>query len=372
MTKFRRIGAGFCGTVWAEPDSSSAFKREDGGPGRSLSNDFNMHKRVIQSLEQLRCLDKNNATVYETATANTSSQTNLTIIAIPTCHRFITPTDTTWWDANLAKFPEGYTSCNVIHAQRIPPMSRPVREFLIDRYCPPSIVAEIKTSDTNQDCLIRPYLGRRRVLPTEPSQSDDERGTGTSSRRPPRQRAFFSLRNFPLHIDQMEQLGVPFSDMEIYTRGMADALAAMHFIALIDANDVEFVLAPPPFPPHNAERPSSLSQEERDDYPAIVNVLGTHTMWILDFDCCRDIVMDDEKGLEQVITAFLRNDPFYPRPSSSMDLWRVFRVRYLWTVQEILRGKRGVDRGRLIAFAEKFVQEIEEREMEKMQRRGSS
>ena len=43
MFKFRRIGAGFCGSVWA-PDQREpfAFKREDGGPGRSLLNDFVM------------------------------------------------------------------------------------------------------------------------------------------------------------------------------------------------------------------------------------------------------------------------------------------------------------------------------------------
>ncbi|KAJ9202460.1 hypothetical protein DTO164E3_1049 [Paecilomyces variotii] len=366
MSKFRRIGAGFCGTVWAEPDDSSAFKREDGGPGRSLTNDFEMHKRVIQSLEQLHALKKNNATIHETVTANAPPETSPTIITIPTCYRFITPADTDWWDTNLIKFPEGYTPCNVIHAQRIPPISQPVREFLIDTYCPPSITEEIKASDTNRDCLIRPYLGRRRVLPTESSQDGDN--GGPSSRRPPRQRAFFSLRNFPLHIDQMEQLGISYSDLEVYTRGMADALATMHFNAGIDANDVEFVLAPPP-PSHNTAL-SSLS--ERDEYPVISNVLGTHMMWILDFDCCRDIAVDEEKGLEQVITAFLRNDPFYPRPSSSEDLWRVFRVRYIWTVQEIVRDRTDADKERLVAFAERFVKGVEEKEMEKMQRRVSS
>ncbi|KAJ9297352.1 hypothetical protein DTO271G3_4645 [Paecilomyces variotii] len=368
MSKFRRIGAGFCGTVWAEPDDNSAFKREDGGPGRSLANDFEMHKRVIRSLKQLHSLKKNNATINETLTADTPSEPSPTIITIPTCYNFITPADTNWWNTNLLKFPEGYTPCNVIHAQRIPPISRPVREFLIDTYCPPSIIEEIKASDANRDCLIRPYLGRRRVLPTESPHDDNDDG-GPSSRRPPRQRAFFSLRNFPLHIDQMEQLGISYSDMEVYTRGMADALATMHFNAGIDANDVEFVLAPPPAS-HNAASPSSLS--ERDEYPVISNVLGTHMMWILDFDCCRDIASYDEKGLEQVITAFVRNDPFYPRPSSSLDLWRVFRVRYIWTVQEIVRDRGNADKERLVAFAERFVKGVEEKEMEKMQRRVSS
>lgn len=48
-TQYRRIGAGFCGSVWSDPgqkveSSSAAIKREDGGPGRSLFNDFKIHK----------------------------------------------------------------------------------------------------------------------------------------------------------------------------------------------------------------------------------------------------------------------------------------------------------------------------------------
>lgn len=45
----RRIGQGFCGTVWASY-TGNAHKREDGGPGRSLRNDYNMHQKAIESL----------------------------------------------------------------------------------------------------------------------------------------------------------------------------------------------------------------------------------------------------------------------------------------------------------------------------------
>ena len=58
---FSRIGLGFCGSVWAlsastttlgdflETDDYFALKREDGGPGRSLQNDYEMHLRVLES-----------------------------------------------------------------------------------------------------------------------------------------------------------------------------------------------------------------------------------------------------------------------------------------------------------------------------------
>lgn len=86
----------------------------------------------------------------------------------------------------------------------------------------------VKTNPGDDDCLVRPYLGRRfRYGQQGPSTSKFQR---------------FSLRNAPLHIDQMRSLGL---DAKAYAETMAEALAIMHWSAGIDANDVEFVLAPP-------------------------------------------------------------------------------------------------------------------------------
>lgn len=95
--------------------------------------------------------------------------------------------------------------------------------MLIDAFCPVGLVQGIKDSDANRDCLIRVYLGRRRH--------------GAARDRPSRFQAF-SLRNFPLHIDQMERLGISMCDMEIYARSMAGALAMMHWHSNIDGKDV--------------------------------------------------------------------------------------------------------------------------------------
>ena len=205
MTEFRRIGAGFCGTVWSPPSGQSkyfgyAFKREDGGPGRSLPNESNMHQCILKARE------------------STSVH-----IRIPQFVRFIGPEDT-WWNDNLKSFPAGYTACNTIMSEQIPSVPQVVREQLIDRYCPADLAAEIKSSEANQDCLVRPYLGRRRY-----------------HTRPSRFKAF-SLRNYPLHLDQMEEIGLD-TDLVLYAEIMAEALAMMHWLAGIDANDVEFVLA---------------------------------------------------------------------------------------------------------------------------------
>jgi hypothetical protein len=51
----------------------------------------------------------------------------------------------------------------------------------------------------------------------------------------------FSLRNYPLHLNQMGDLGL---EVLAYVRYMGEALTLIHWGARVDANDVEFVLAP--------------------------------------------------------------------------------------------------------------------------------
>ena len=159
----------------------------------------------------------------------------------------------------------------------------------------------------------------------------------------------------------MEHLNL---DVASYAEIMAEALAMMHWHSKIDANDVEFVLAPARnlsihqnhSPHHNLSPPHNLAQ------PLFLNgtessFLGEHTMWMLDFDCCRTMSMDS-RGVAQAVTAFLRNDPFYPRPSAdgSRDqaLWKFFRLRYMQTSMDIL-----VDDSQRMALPEEFINKIE-------------
>ncbi|RDW70850.1 zinc finger protein [Aspergillus mulundensis] len=288
-SKFRRIGAGFCGTVWTAAEGGSAYKREDGGPDRSLRNDSNMHQRLSDCMRD-------------------------TIVQIPIHHDFITPNDD-WWGRNLSRFPEGYKPCNMIHAQRIPAVRGEIRQLLTIRFCPPGLANEILESDTNRDCLIRPYLGRRRIS------------------RPSRFRAF-SLRNYPLHIDQMEELGIPEDDIRDYARAMAEALAVMHWVGEVDGNDIEFVLATP-----NNGTGMRKDMEGRIWH----NALGEHQMWLLDFDLVRDMTMD-EQGVRQAVTAFLKNDPFCPRPDQHSELWATFRQQYLVISEKCLSNSKVLHR----------------------------
>ncbi|KAJ5705910.1 hypothetical protein N7536_001599 [Penicillium majusculum] len=273
------IGQGFCGTVWAS-ETSPAFKREDGGPHRSLINDFEMHNRVTQTLQKILTLQLQ--------------------IQIPTCYGFIKATDQKWWSVNHRTFSPGYTTpCNMIQSQRIPPFPDTTRRLLIKNYCPPTLVQETIASGPNKDCLVRPYLGRRRTQKSH-----------TASRF-----TAFSLWNFPFHIDQLEEPGITTNDINQYARVMAETLAMMHWIGEIDGNDIEIVLAPP-------SKGSPLKTES--------NVFGDHSMWVLDFDLCRRMAMDS-KGVEQAAAAFWGNDRYYPRPGLETDilLWIVFREHYL-------------------------------------------
>ncbi|KAL5332488.1 zinc finger protein-domain-containing protein [Aspergillus crustosus] len=305
----RRIGAGFCGTIWAAVDDGPAYKREDGGPDRSLKNDHDMHQLIQHSLKQV-------------------------MIQVPVCYNLLTPADS-WWNENLALFPPGYEPCSMIHAQRIPPINEETRRFITERYCPQQLIAEILVSDANHDCLIRPYLGRRRV---QAPQSHS------------RFKAF-SLRNYPLHVDQMEEIGIPEGDMIRYARTMAEALAMMHWVAEVDANDVEFVLA----------APNHAAASDNSTPKPYSNVLGQHHMWMLDFDLVRTMTMD-ENGIQQAVKAFWKNDPFFPRPNNGHSrLWGAFREQYLETSIRCISEKRPVNREKL-ALPAHFIHSLEERD----------
>jgi hypothetical protein len=314
--QYRCIGKGFCGNVWNFEGSHNtderpiAIKREDGGPGRFISNDYNMHLRVLQSAFQ-----------YSPSTP----------LSIPQCHELIEPDDA-WWEARLPRFPPGYSACRALISERIPKVSGSISDRIVDLFCSGNAPLSdfVRGNPDDAACLIRPYLGRRR------------RGGQNGMSKSRFQR--FSLRNVPLHIDQMETLSL---DAKAYAETMAEALALMHWSARIDANDVEFVLTPP-----RAKHSQSFTFQS--------NYLGPHCMWILDFDCCQPMEMD-ETGVEQACAAFFKDDPFYPRPgtgeAADRALWEVFKQNFLTSSWKIL-GEAGRDKWFLAdSLMEKITEE---------------
>lgn len=101
----------------------------------------------------------------------------------------------------------------MIRSQHIPPFEEATRQCLIQNFCPDELKSRIIDSRPDRDCLVRLYFGRRA----------DTRESNTSSRF-----KASSLRNYPLHEDELEELDIPHNDVQQYARIMTEALAMMH------------------------------------------------------------------------------------------------------------------------------------------------
>lgn len=198
-----------------------------------------------------------------------------------------------------------------------------------------------------------------------------------------------ALRNFPLHLDQIEELGLP---KDQYAMAMADTLTFLHWEAVVDAMDVEFVLARPRSLAQVQEAPSASSSSSPSPKIGskkfnLEGVFGQHAMWLLDFDLRKKMtvpgtvdddgkIATEESFLGAGATGFWGNDPWYPRPPPNTNgnlgngdnsnsnsrnsngngnsgagsnhqiadkqLWELFKGQYLETSQQILeeRGRK--------------------------------
>lgn len=115
-------GKGFCGSIWARDSDKAVIKREDGGPGRSVEQDHQMHLRILK----------------EAAAA-------LLPVAITKSFGIIQPIDP-FWQRELSAFPCGFEPCCAYRTDLIPAMTRDVREWLIDQYCPPELRDFVRTN----------------------------------------------------------------------------------------------------------------------------------------------------------------------------------------------------------------------------------
>ena len=144
-----------------------------------------------------------------------------------------------------------------------------------------------------------------------------------------------------MHIDQMEKLGLEVDELAAM---MADALAVLHWEAKIDADDVELVLGSAPTNLYN--QVPKFAELERLPANSNVGVPPRHNfqkrsvhLWLLDFNMCSKITLDD-LGVKKAVKAFYRNDPYFPRPlaenRNDKRLWELFSERYMATSKLIL------------------------------------
>jgi len=300
-SKYRCIGGGCCGSVWALENTPWVVKCEDGNRGRSILNDQTMHRKVLAS-----------------------DPTSRLPVRIPASFQIL-ETDDNWWADHLARFPSDRTACKAYSQERIPAVPLDIRELLITQYCPEAIQATTRVSDVNEDCLIRIYTGKRR----------------REGGQPP---SFFNLRNYGLHIEQIQQLGL---DARTIVKALAHTLAHCYWRAHVDLNDVEFVLAPP----------TELLCSSTPTF----KIQGTQqelVIWMLDYDCVRDMLMTRE-GVQQAVKAFYQNDAYFPRPhffghiKEDVDLWTMFKAEFLRASSEFLNKQD-------FALAELCVEMVED------------
>ena len=324
----RAIGWGSCGIVYEQHGTSQVLKRavNNGALAENcrLWNELIMHRTVEESFARY-----------------VKHGVRPLAVHVPRCAGYISKGDNRWWAVNERLFPEEIRHPeNLLRSERIPPIHMVARHALINEYCPEGLGVNAMLQDCNKDCLIRLYLGRRR----------------RSTIRVKEKVEYFSLRNFKLCLDQMEDLEL---DCSYYALQMADALAIMHWEAQIDAADVEFVLGGPPClardPLPALEKLKQLEKNSTTGVDAVQSQAAATHMWLLDFNQCQPISMDEE-GVHQAVKRFFDNDPYYPRPSAivgSTDerLWEAFAKRYMETSGSIIGADK--DRRRLpITFIE--------------------
>ncbi|CAH0043526.1 unnamed protein product [Clonostachys solani] len=343
---FRKIGFGQCGIIYEQPNRGYVLKLARKYFEDSLLGDLRAHLRVYQALAD-----------YPTD------------CRIPSVYKYITASNSSWWEANSHFFTaqdELELPTMALATQHILPLPKIVRTALIDLYCPEEHKAAVTENPSNQDCLARVYLGRSRV-PNAPKSPN------------------FTLRNFNLHLDQMMELKLPIVD---YSRAIGEALAVIHWRANIDAYDIEFVLGSeaeaiyrpePTTAPQvrmKAEEVESMSTHTDIDEIVSVNFKQRSTrLWVLDFNLCSrwDMAQVLESGGEDklvghLVQAFFENDPYYPRPIKSgandadkdqvqNELWEVFCSAYLNKSKAVLAGSTtgGEQKERLLELPKSFI-----------------
>lgn len=297
---FTMVGQGQCGTVYALRGTTMGIKIPN-SPQKSdqLFSDYQIHSTVKSAFNSLP----------ETMRASHN-------INVPDLKAWVDPNSNHFWTEHASQFPTGTSVPNYgLVSERIYPLPLPVRSAIVDALCPKDIQrskAEFLDKAENKDCLVRLYLGR---------PSKDTPMTAQNVR----------LRNFPLHIDQMQYLKL---DIEMFARTIAQALAVLHWKVGVDANDVEFVLGSSP-QISLAPSPDVIQAAGKDTaagYYVTDFKCRTISVWLLDFNQCQKFEKS-MAGLKQLVNGFWWNDPYYPRPNDK-KLWAVFSEHYLRTSLE--------------------------------------
>lgn len=299
------IGRGTCGTVFEVPGTESAYKK--GQDEEALWNDANLTSLAYHAVADAK------STVAEIFPSQS-------VPRVPGIYGWVSDEEKeTWWKDNLHRFPKSENKIgSVFIVQRILPLPKVSRKAIIEQYFPVEHQQQAIMDQENKACLVRPYLGQRR------GQRELE--------NPP-----ISLLNYPLYLDQMEQIGL---DIAQYSKEMAIGLAIIHWKAFLDGMDMEFVIGSAALTLEVTSVIKSFNYIKPFSIPsASFRRRQTH-LWMLDFDKATQLDMKTWKSARaKLVVAVTANDPYFPNPAASGKTeslaWGVFEDAYLRTAKAI-------------------------------------
>ncbi|KAK4861860.1 hypothetical protein LT330_003895 [Penicillium expansum] len=297
LQQLNQVGAGLQGAVFEQVGKPLALKKENPGNERLPSNlhhEYTIHCDIWTAFEHYQSI---------------SSE-----VHIPKPFKFISRKDNTaFWDELLPKTPHAYrVRGDVVMMDRILPLPKIVRKALISQFCAPE--QHIDTTDIeailnhpqNKHCLARVYLGM---------------ANGTIDHKTP-------LRNFPLYLDSMEQIGIETLPL---ANAMGKAYAILHWGAAINGDDVEFVLGT------SATEALAVDHELEFQHRAV-------QLYLLDFGQCEAVELTQDPDV--VYQAFKGamvtgdNQRYIPHYSRSPALFAIFRQGYIEAGNIILSDKK--------------------------------
>ncbi|KAK2009169.1 hypothetical protein LZ32DRAFT_608701 [Colletotrichum eremochloae] len=296
---FEELGKGQCGTVYGLLGSSTTVTKLPNAHAKveELRADYLMHNRIDEAMQKYDPSNEISARVPKLDTWHCSKS------------KF-------WDECGLLFDPHVEIRVSALVSERVLPAPLLVREALVDALLPAVIrhrKQDFLARPENKNCLIRMYLGRRHTTKTQDKIQN------------------LKLQNFPLHVNEMEQLGL---DTAHFATLMANTLAIMHWGAMVDGNDVEFILGSSPAKARrvSSQEAESMTSEQLWEASNFEFNHRSMEMWLIDFNQCSPIE-DDQAGIDKLVKAFIFNDPYFPRPnqldSRDQELWDVFRESYL-------------------------------------------
>lgn len=147
---------------------------------------------------------------------------------------------------------------------------------------------------------------------------------------------------------QSDELDLGVSEL---TNAMAHAMAVLHWHTRIDGNDIEFVLGSSPMEDQKVRGRMNMDTLKSYATPTSTYEKTTHSradfnkrltsLWMIDFDDCGDITMD-ESGVDKAVKAFLETNHYCPRPNTPHEFiteaWNEFGRAYLqWSARVLDR-----------------------------------